>query len=59
MGELKAKNGSDYKELCKPPASNNDPQTAFEMMYYCQCYGQRECEIKIKSQNCVAQECEY
>ena len=45
--ELKEQQKKMYMETCKPPPGFESPKTAFEMLYICNCYGQRDCSIQI------------
>jgi len=53
LGELKDVQKAAFAEACKPPTGRESPATAFEMLYYCRCYGQKDCNVKIKSKGCV------
>jgi hypothetical protein len=39
LGEMKKESKADFLKMCDLPAGIKTPQSAFEMLYYCKCFG--------------------
>lgn len=53
MGDMKDSDAQAYMDTCNPPEQLKNPESMFEMLYYCKCFGKTNCEIQIKTKGCT------